>query len=101
MDLCLDVMGLGMLPLLTAAFANATAFARSQVGPIPIAAELVVLVHAALLVIADVLMAAAFTSAAAPRLGLSPRRALLLWVFGLNGAFAAVLAALVAGRFFT
>jgi hypothetical protein len=99
-DLCLEVMGLGMIPLLTGAFANVTAFVRGRAVSAAIDANLVLFVHAALLTIAAVLMGAAFASAAPVRLGIARRRAMLLWVLGLNGAFAALLgAAAVAWRF--
>jgi hypothetical protein len=99
-DVCLRTQAVGTVVLVLAATANATFFARADgLGSKPMFPVFVV-VHAGLLLLADVLMGAHFVTAAQAR-GLSWPRALAAWVLGLNGIFAIVLVLLVNGRVLT
>jgi hypothetical protein len=97
-DACLRTQTIGVIVLLFAAAANAIVFAgNGGLSSYPMFPVFVV-VHWGLLILADVLMGARFVAEAAAISGVSRRGALVGWIIGLNGIFAAALAALVEGR---
>jgi len=96
-DLCLRTQAVGIAALVVGAFANVTFFTSADwLGSKPMFPVFIV-VHAGLLALGDALMGLYFVTAS-DRHGLSVTRAVAVWVFGLNGIFAAVLTLLVGGR---